>query len=199
MYQELIFSFHTLKNCLFYLQVVIKYVPYVGDSKRALDEYTSEIMMNGKNTIVCHNTCEDSLLATPIILDLIVLTELCQRISFRVLSSAETSFQPFHSVLSILSYLCKAPLVPRGAPVVNALARQRQCIENLFRGCLGLPPLNHMGIEYKLSDQASWCTERPDKVYSANIEMGNIYSMKGPTKELFLTQRIAKHRLDWIM
>ena len=27
--------------------VVIKYVPYVGDSKRAMDEYTSEIFMGG--------------------------------------------------------------------------------------------------------------------------------------------------------
>ena len=46
--------------------VVIKYVPYVGDSKRAMDEYTSEIMMGGHNTLVIHNTCEDSLLATPL-------------------------------------------------------------------------------------------------------------------------------------
>jgi len=38
--------------------VVIKYVPYVGDSKRAMDEYTSEIFMHGLNTIVLHNTCE---------------------------------------------------------------------------------------------------------------------------------------------
>ncbi|KAK3754561.1 hypothetical protein QZH41_017001, partial [Actinostola sp. cb2023] len=38
--------------------VVIKYVPYVGDSKRAMDEYTSEIFMHGRNTIVMHNTCE---------------------------------------------------------------------------------------------------------------------------------------------
>ncbi|KAF8771180.1 uncharacterized protein LOC129989203 [Argiope bruennichi] len=144
--------------------VVIKYVPYVKDSKRALDEYTSEIMMNGKNTIVVHNTCEDSLLAAPIILDLIVLTELCQRISFRVLSSSETRFQPFNSVLSVLSYLCKAPLVPKGAPVVNALARQRACIENLFRGCLGLPPVNHLDLEHKLSDPAAWCTEQPEKI-----------------------------------
>ncbi|GIY00852.1 inositol-3-phosphate synthase 1-A [Caerostris extrusa] len=144
--------------------VVIKYVPYVKDSKRALDEYTSEIMMNGKSTIVVHNTCEDSLLAAPIILDLIVLTELCQRISFKILSSSETAFQPFNSVLSVLSYLCKAPLVPKGTPVVNALARQRACIENLFRGCLGLPPVNHLDLEHKLSDAASWCTEQPEKV-----------------------------------
>lgn len=55
--------------------VVIKYVPYVGDSKRAMDEYTSEIFMGGRNTIVMHNTCEDSLLAAPLILDLVILAE----------------------------------------------------------------------------------------------------------------------------
>uniref|UniRef100_A0A8C3NLV6 inositol-3-phosphate synthase n=1 Tax=Geospiza parvula TaxID=87175 RepID=A0A8C3NLV6_GEOPR len=111
--------------------VVIKYVPYVGDSKRALDEYTSEIMMGGTNTIVIHNTCEDSLLASPIILDLAILTELCQRISF--CTEADPEFQGFHSVLSILAFLCKAPLVPEGSPVVNALFRQRSCIENILR------------------------------------------------------------------
>lgn len=167
---------------------MIKYVPYVGDSKRALDEYTSEIMMNGKNTIVCHNTCEDSLLASPLILDLIVLTEICQRISFRVLSNSEKSFQSFNSVLSILSYLCKAPLVPRGAPVVNALARQRQCIENLFRGCLGLPPLNHLDLEHKLSDSSVWTTEQPEKVKS----LENINGFTWTNKDGFLTERITK-------
>src|SRR5690606_15547160 len=50
--------------------VVIKYVPTVGDSKRALDEYVSEIFMGGHNTIAIHNTCEDSLLAAPVMLDL---------------------------------------------------------------------------------------------------------------------------------
>ena len=42
-------------------------------------------------------------------------------------------FEQFHSVLSILSYLLKAPMVPPGTPVVNALFRQRACIENIFR------------------------------------------------------------------
>ncbi|XP_053558934.1 inositol-3-phosphate synthase 1 [Bombina bombina] len=128
--------------------VVIKYVPYVGDSKRAMDEYTSEIMMGGTNTIVLHNTCEDSLLASPIILDLVMLTELCQRISFRTESDLE--FQTFHSVLSILSFLCKAPLVPEGTPVINAFFRQRNCMENIFRACLGLSPQNHMMLEHKM-------------------------------------------------
>ncbi|XP_063957344.1 inositol-3-phosphate synthase 1-A-like [Lytechinus pictus] len=133
--------------------VVIKYVPYVADSKRALDEYTSEIMMGGRNTISLHNTCEDSLLATPIILDLVILTELCQRIEFK--SACQSEYQQFHSVLSILSYLCKAPLVPSGTPLVNALFKQRACIENIFRACIGLPPQNNMLLEHKLSNPKS--------------------------------------------
>lgn len=122
-------------------------MPYVKDSKRAMDEYTSEIMMGGKNTLVIHNTCEDSLLASPIILDLVILAELCQRITFKV--APETEFQKFNSVLSILSYLCKAPLVPSGTPVVNALFRQKACIENVLRACIGLAPANYMALEQK--------------------------------------------------
>ncbi|XP_076369071.1 inositol-3-phosphate synthase 1-A-like [Tachypleus tridentatus] len=147
--------------------VVIKYVPYVGDSKRAMDEYTSEIMMGGHNTIVVHNTCEDSLLASPIILDLVILTELCQRITFRVGDSRK--FQSFNSVLSILSYLCKAPLVPRDAPVVNSLFRQRSCIENILRACLGLAPQNHMGLENKLSNPVNWKDQEDDVTSKSHV------------------------------
>lgn len=57
----------------------------IGDSKRAMDEYTSEISMGGHNTLVIHNTCEDSLLASPLILDLVVLAELCSRIKVKEL------------------------------------------------------------------------------------------------------------------
>ncbi|KAK5886567.1 hypothetical protein CesoFtcFv8_017589 [Champsocephalus esox] len=128
--------------------VVIKYVPYVADSKRAMDEYTSEIMMGGTNTIALHNTCEDSLLASPIILDLVILTELCERIAVR--PQGEEDFQSFHSVLALLSFLCKAPLVPSGTPVINAFFRQRASIINIMRACLGLPPQNHMLLEHKL-------------------------------------------------
>jgi len=126
--------------------VVIKYVPYVGDSKRALDEYTSEIFMGGHNTISLHNTCEDSLLASPIIYDLAILAELTQRITYK--TEEMSDFENFHPVLSILSYLCKAPLVPQGTPVVNALFRQRANIDNVLRACVGLPPDSNMNLEY---------------------------------------------------
>lgn len=127
--------------------VVIKYVPAVGDSKRALDEYCNEIFMHGQNTISLHNTCEDSLLATPLIYDLVILCELMQRITYK--TGEMTDYETFHSVCSILSYMLKAPLVPQGVPVVNALFKQRAALENLFRACLGMAPENHMGLEYK--------------------------------------------------
>ncbi|XP_068618145.1 inositol-3-phosphate synthase [Battus philenor] len=128
--------------------VVIKYVPYVGDSKRAMDEYTSEILLHGTNTIAVHNTCEDSLLAVPLILDLVLLTELFSRVSIRRDDADE--WQGLHAVLSPLSYLLKAPMVPAGAPVVNALGKQRACLENLLRACLALRPLHHMQLEHKV-------------------------------------------------
>lgn len=131
--------------------VVIKYVPYVGDSKRAMDEYTSEIMMGGHNTLVIHNTCEDSLLASPLILDLVILGELCSRIQIRDHAKPASKFESCKSVLSILSYLCKAPLVPRGTQVVNSLFRQRAAIENILRACVGLAPNSHMSLEQRVS------------------------------------------------
>ena len=124
--------------------VVIKYMPYVGDSKRAMDEYTSEIFLGGRNTIAMHNTCEDSLLASPLIIDLVVLAELSDRISYSLNGS---EFAHFHPVNSLLSFLLKAPMVPQGTPVINALARQRSCIENVFKACVGLPPESNMALE----------------------------------------------------
>jgi len=128
--------------------VVIKYVPYVADSKRAMDEYTSEIFMGGKNTIVMHNTCEDSLLATPLIYDLVILGELCERITMK--KETDDKWEHFHPVLSLLCYMLKAPLVPNGAPVVNALFTQRCAIVNVMRACLGLCADNHMTLEHRL-------------------------------------------------
>lgn len=127
--------------------VVIKYVPTVGDSKRALDEYVSAIFMGGLSTISIYNTCEDSLLASPLIIDLAMITELMTRIRFKTDSMSE--FKSFHSVLSILSYLLKAPFVPDNTPVVNSLAKQRKALENIFRALIGLRPQNDMLLEHK--------------------------------------------------
>jgi myo-inositol-1-phosphate synthase len=112
-----------------------------------MDEYVSQIFLDGKNTIAMHNTCEDSLLASPLILDLCIIAELMERICYKTGDSK--NWEKFHPVLSILSYLLKAPLTPPGTPVVNALFRQKAAIENLLKACVGLPADNSISLEHR--------------------------------------------------
>lgn len=131
--------------------IIIEYVPAVGDSKRAMDEYESEIFMGGRSTISIHNVCEDSLLAAPLMLDLVLMTQFLSKIRIsRSSDLASATFEPFHPILSILSFLLKAPLVPGHAPVINALMKQRKAIEGLLRACVGLPVLDDLVIEQRL-------------------------------------------------
>ena len=93
--------------------VVIKYMPAVGDNKRALDEYYAEIFMGGHQTISLFNVCEDSLLASPLIIDLVIVAEMMTRITWKANegdAAATKDYKGFHSVLSILSYMLKVGL-----------------------------------------------------------------------------------------
>jgi myo-inositol-1-phosphate synthase len=149
--------------------VVIKYMPAVGDNKRALDEYYAEIFMGGHQTISLFNVCEDSLLASPLIIDLVIIAEMMTRITWKASGTdgvGSDDYKGFHSVLSILSYMLKvshisyhhldltkfpkAPLTPPGTPVINALAKQRAALTNIFRACVGLQPESDMTLEHKL-------------------------------------------------
>ena len=60
--------------------------------------------MGGRNTIVMHNTCEDSLLAAPLILDLCLIAELSTRVQFKATGE---EFHGFHPISVLLSYLTK--------------------------------------------------------------------------------------------
>ena len=127
--------------------VVIKYVPAVGDSKRAMDEYYSELFLGGRHTLAMHNTCEDSLLAVPIILDIIVFAEFFSRIQIR---DTQDIMHKFNTVLSFLSIFFKAPVTNDSEPLINAFFRQRTGLENFFRAFLGLPPADHMYVDKRI-------------------------------------------------
>ena len=113
-------------------EVVIKYVPFVGDSKRAMDEYSSQIFLNGTNTISSYNICEDSLLATPLMYDMIVLGELFSRM--------EIDGKKLGPVLSYLSFFFKAPITNHDEYVVNSFSRQRETLANLLKVAGGILP-----------------------------------------------------------
>ena len=108
---------------------------------------------SGSNMSRIFNVCEDSLLASPLIIDLVLVAEMMTRIQWKAQSNdgaATKEYKNFHSVLSILSYMLKAPLTPPGTPVINALAKQRGALTNIFRACIGLEPESDMTLEHKL-------------------------------------------------
>ncbi|KAK9463684.1 uncharacterized protein V1516DRAFT_661813 [Lipomyces oligophaga] len=136
---------NTIDHC-----IVIKYLPAVGDSKVAMDEYYSELMMGGHNTISIHNVCEDSLLASPLIIDLTVICEFFSRVTYKQTDDEAAEFEKFYPVLSVLSYWLKAPLPRPGYEVVNGLNKQRSALENLLRAFVGLGPQNELKLEERL-------------------------------------------------
>lgn len=122
-------------------EVVIKYVPFVGDSKRALDEYSSQIFMGGVNTISSYNICEDSLLAVPLMIDMVVLGELFTRMKI----NGET----LGPVLSYLSFFFKAPITNHGEYVINSFTRQREMLVNLLKVAAGMNPDDATLLSFK--------------------------------------------------
>lgn len=127
--------------------IVIKYLEAVGDSKVAMDEYYSELMLGGHNRISIHNICEDSLLATPLIIDLLVMTEFLSRVKC---SKDNGDYESMYSVLSLLSYWLKAPLTRPTYKPINALNKQRMAIDNFLRILIGLKPLDELRFEERL-------------------------------------------------
>jgi myo-inositol-1-phosphate synthase len=71
--------------------------------------------MNGVNTISTYNICEDSLLATPLMIDMVILGELFTRMTID-----EKTLGP---VLSYLSFFFKAPITNHSEYVVNSFTR----------------------------------------------------------------------------
>lgn len=122
-------------------EVVIKYVPFVGDSKRALDEYSSQIFMNGINTISSYNICEDSLLAVPLMYDMIILGELFSRM--------QIDGEKMGPILSYLSFFFKAPITNHNEYVINSFGRQRETLTNLLKVAAGILPDDTTLLDFK--------------------------------------------------
>jgi len=112
---------------------------------------------------------QDSLLATPLILDLTILAEFLTRVQYRKVGHQE-DFSPLYPVLSLLSYMLKAPLVKPGmtpydsimtteqysdqsslgTDVVNSLNRQRNALESFLKACVGLEGNSDLLLETRL-------------------------------------------------
>lgn len=106
-----------------------------------MDEYTSEIFMNGRNTIASYNVCEDSLLAVPLMYDMTVLAELFSRM--------EIDGKSMGPVLSYLSFFFKAPITNHDEYVINSFSRQRETLTNFLKVAAGILPDDTTLLSFK--------------------------------------------------
>ena len=133
--------------------IIIIKCPAVGYSpKRAIDEYRPKIFCGGRSNISIFNECEDSLLATPLILDLAILAELLTHVKYKDVTAGETEFSSLYSILSFLSYMLKAPLVKPGTDAVNSPRRQRNTLEVFLKACLGLEDSTNLLLRSRASN-----------------------------------------------
>lgn len=88
--------------------------------------------MNGTNTICSYNICEDSLLAVPLMYDMIILGELFTRM--------EIDGAKMGPILSYLSFFFKAPITNHSEYVINSFSRQRETLVNLLKVASGVLP-----------------------------------------------------------
>lgn len=88
--------------------------------------------MGGINTISSYNICEDSLLAVPIMIDMLVLGELFTRMKI--------DGATLGPVLSYLSFFFKAPITNHPEYIVNSFGRQRQTLVNFLKAAAGISP-----------------------------------------------------------
>jgi myo-inositol-1-phosphate synthase len=97
--------------------------------------------MNGTNTISSYNMCEDSLLATPLMIDMIILGELFTRMKIN-----DKTMGP---VLSYLSFFFKAPVTNHDEYVINSFSRQRETLLNLLKCAAGYQPDDSTLLAFK--------------------------------------------------
>jgi myo-inositol-1-phosphate synthase len=97
--------------------------------------------LGGTNTISTYNICEDSLLAVPLMIDMIVLGELFTRIKI--------NGEKMGPILSYLSFFFKAPITNHPEYVVNSFSRQRQTLINFLKAASGISPDDQTLLSFK--------------------------------------------------
>jgi len=106
-----------------------------------MDEYSSQIFMGGVNTISSYNICEDSLLAVPLMIDMVVLGELFTRM--------KVDGENLGPVLSYLSFFFKAPITNHDEYVINSFSRQREMLVNFLKVAAGMHPDDATMLTFK--------------------------------------------------
>jgi myo-inositol-1-phosphate synthase len=118
-----------------YHKVRINYYPPRGDNKESWDNIDIFGWMDYPMQIKINFLCRDSILAAPVMLDLILFADLAHRAGM-------------HGILEWLSFYFKSPMVKEGLYPENDLFVQRTKMENTLRFLAKEELIHHTGLNY---------------------------------------------------
>jgi myo-inositol-1-phosphate synthase len=116
-------------------QVSINYYPPRGDNKEGWDNIDIVGWLGYPMQLKVNFLCRDSILAAPLVLDLILFTDLAQR-------SGMAGIQEW------LSFYFKSPQCASGLYPEHDLFIQLTKLKNTLRFVAGEEPITHLGLEY---------------------------------------------------
>jgi myo-inositol-1-phosphate synthase len=118
-----------------YHKVRINYYPPRGDAKEGWDNIDIFGWMGYPMQIKIDFLCRDSILAAPLVLDLVLFMDLAQRAGMR-------------GVQEWLSFYFKAPMTAPGLYPEHDIFIQLMKLKNTLRWMRGEPLITHLGLEY---------------------------------------------------
>jgi len=119
----------------FYHKVVISYYPPRGDQKEGWDNIDIFGWLGYPMQIKVNFLCRDSILAAPVVLDLVLFTDLAQR-------AAMTGIQEW------LSFYFKSPQCAPNLYAEHDLFIQLKKLKNTLRYLMGEEQITHLGLDY---------------------------------------------------
>jgi myo-inositol-1-phosphate synthase len=119
----------------YYHKVRINYYPPRGDNKESWDNIDIFGWMGYPMQVKINFLCRDSILAAPIVLDLVLFIDLAQRAGMR-------------GIQEWLSFYFKSPMVAEGLYPEHDLFIQLMKLKNTLRFLKGEELITHLGLEY---------------------------------------------------
>jgi myo-inositol-1-phosphate synthase len=118
-----------------YHKVRINYYPPRGDNKESWDNIDIFGWMGYPMQVKVNFLCRDSILAAPIVLDLVLFMDLAQRAGMK-------------GIQEWLSFYFKSPMVAKGLYPEHDLFIQLMKLKNTLRHLKGEELITHLGLEY---------------------------------------------------
>ncbi len=118
-----------------YHKVRIHYYPPRGDNKEGWDNIDIAGWLGYPMQLKIDFLCRDSILAAPLVLDLVLFTDLAQRAGMK-------------GIQEWLSFYYKSPMTAPGLYAEHNLFIQEMKLKNTLRYLMGEEQITHLGLEY---------------------------------------------------